>query len=234
MAKSRILVVEDDKTLVDVVKYNLAKEGYEVIIAYDGVQALESARTTKPDLILLDIMLPELDGLEVCRILRREMSVPIIMLTAKTEEVDKVVGLELGADDYVTKPFSMRELLARVKATFRRTRMIRQEVETSKAAPCTRITIGDLDIDYTSHQVFIGGNSVELSPKEFDVLGYLASNRGIAFTREQLLQFVWGYDYVGDTRTVDVHIGSLRRKIEENPTQPKRLLTVRGVGYKFE
>jgi DNA-binding response OmpR family regulator len=234
VARSRVLVVEDDRTMADVVKYNLAKEGYDVSIACDGAQALELARSTSPDLVLLDIMLPVLDGLEVCRILRQEMTVPIIMMTAKTEEIDRIVGLEVGADDYVMKPFSMRELVARVRAILRRTRMIRQEVEISKEMPRARVKSGDLEIDFSSHQVFYKRASIDLSPKEFDLLGYLVANRGIAFTRDQLLEKVWGYNYVGDTRTVDVHVGTLRRKIEDNPSQPKRLLTVRGIGYKFE
>ena len=231
---SKILVVEDDQTLLDVLKYNLTKEGYEVVTAIDGVQALEVARSKKPDLIVLDVMLPKLDGLEVCRIVRREMTVPILMLTAKTEEIDKVVGLELGADDYMTKPFSMRELLARIRAMIRRTEMMKQEtIAVDKTTPAA-LKVGDLEVDFARHQVCRSGDVLDLSPKEFDLLAFLVSNRQRVFSRDYLLEKVWGYDYTGDTRTVDVHIRWLRQKIEVDPAHPKLLLTVRGVGYKFE
>ena len=231
---SKILVVEDDQTLLDVLKYNLTKEGYEVVTAIDGVQALEVARSKKPDLIVLDVMLPKLDGLEVCRIVRREMIVPILMLTAKTEEIDKVVGLELGADDYMTKPFSMRELLARIRAMIRRTEMMKQETIAVDKTATAAIKIGDLEVDFARHQVCRSGAVLDLSPKEFDLLAFLVSNRQRVFSRDYLLEKVWGYDYTGDTRTVDVHIRWLRQKIEVDPAHPKLLLTVRGVGYKFE
>ena len=231
---SKILVVEDDQTMLSVLQYNLAKEGYEVVTAIDGVQALEIARSKKPDLIVLDVMLPKLDGLEVCRIVRREMIVPILMLTAKTEEIDKVVGLELGADDYMTKPFSMRELLARIRAMIRRTEMMKQEtIPVDKIAPAA-IKIGDLEVDFARHQVCRSGDALDLSPKEFDLLAFLVSNRQRVFSRDYLLEKVWGYYYTGDTRTVDVHIRWLRQKIEVDPAHPKLLLTVRGVGYKLE
>lgn len=236
MAGRKVLVVEDDKTLTDVLQYNLAKEGYDVVVAIDGVQALEAARSEKPELIVLDIMLPKLDGFEVCRILRKEMTVPILMLTAKVEEIDKVVGLEIGADDYMTKPFSLREFLARVRAMLRRVEVLKQEAVSKSEEETVSLPLkfGALRIDFARHQVSLGEAILELSPKEFALLGFLARNRGRAFSRDYLLEKVWGYDYTGDTRTVDVHIRWLRQKIEADPSHPKRLLTVRGVGYKFE
>lgn len=235
MASEKVLIVEDDQTMLGVLKYNLLKEGYDVVTAVDGVQAVEVARSEKPELIVLDIMLPKLDGLEVCRILRKEMTVPILMLTAKTEEIDKVVGLEIGADDYVIKPFSMRELLARIRAMLRRAGMMKQEASSigKEAAPPT-IKIGDLEIDLARYQVSLGGSILELTLKEFDLLAFLVMNQGRVFSRDHLLEKVWGYDYAGGTRTVDVHIRWLRRKIEVDPSSPKRLITVRGVGYKLE
>jgi two-component system OmpR family response regulator len=232
MAGNRILLVEDDLTLLDVLKYNLTKEGYDVISATDGVQALDAARIEKTDLIVLDIMLPKLNGLEVCRILRNEMTVPIIMLTAKAGETDRVVGLELGADDYITKPFSMREFLARVKAMLRRAEMVKQGASYEKTVSPV-ITAGDLEVDLIRHKVSLSGTAIELSPKEFDLLAFLAKNKEQVFSRDQLLEKVWGYDYSGDTRTVDVHMRWLRQKIEADPAHPRYLLTVRGVGYKF-
>jgi DNA-binding response OmpR family regulator len=234
MASSRIMIVEDDRTLLGVLKYNLTKEGYNIVTAIDGAQALEVARSEKPELIVLDIMLPKLDGFEVCRILRREMTVPILMLTAKTEEIDKVVGLELGADDYMTKPFSMREFLARIRAMLRRTEMMKQEIASSKEVKPSVVKVGSLEIDPVRHQVSLSGSLLNLSPKEFDLLAFLASNQAQVFSRDYLLEKVWGYDYAGDTRTVDVHIRWLRQKIEVDPAHPRHLLTVRGVGYKFE
>ena len=233
MTGSKILIVEDDRTLLDVLKYNLTKEGYSLVAAIDGIQALELARSEKPDLIILDIMLPKLGGFEVCRVLRKEMTVPILMLTAKVDETDKVVGLEIGADDYMTKPFSLRELVARIRAMLRRAEMLKQET-LSKETISPAIQIADLTIDFARHQAFLGGSVLHLSPREFELLAFLARNRGRAFTRDYLLEKVWGYDYTGDTRTVDVHIRWLRQKIEANPTHPQRLLTVRGLGYKFE
>jgi two-component system OmpR family response regulator len=225
----KILVVEDDLTLLDVLKYNLIKEGYNVITATGGAQALEIARSQKPELIVLDIMLPELDGLEVCRILRKDMTVPILMLTAKGEEIDKVIGLEVGADDYMTKPFSMRELLARVRAMLRRSKMTVLESAEDKM-----VNIGNLEIDIPRRRATLSGLVLNLTQKEFDLLAFLARNTGLVFSREQLLERIWGYDYVGGTRTVDVHVRWLREKIEENPAKPKRLITMRGVGYKLE
>jgi two-component system OmpR family response regulator len=229
MKTRTVLVVEDDKALSEVLKYNLTKEGYNVVTAFDGSQALELARRERPDLILLDIMLPELDGFEVCRILRKEMNVPIVMLTAKGDEIDRVVGLEIGADDYVTKPFSMRELLARLRAMFRRV----EAVELKPTATEALISVNGIEIDTARRKVSVGGSTVNLKAKEFDLLAFLGRNKGIVFSREQLLEKVWGYDYPGSTRTVDVHIRWLREKIEADPAKPKYLITVRGVGYKL-
>jgi DNA-binding response OmpR family regulator len=226
---NKVLVVDDDANLLETLKYNLKKESYEVVTAVDGEQALELARKEKPDLILLDIMLPKLSGFEVCRILRKEMTVPILMLTAKADETDKIVGLEIGADDYVTKPFSMRELIARVRAMLRRTQIIEARPTEHRS-----IRIGDIRIDISRHQALSFNTILDLTPKEFDLLAFLAKNKGLVFSREQLLEKVWGYDYAGDTRTVDVHIRWLRQKIEADASNPKHLITVRGTGYKLE
>ncbi len=227
----KVLVIEDEENLLEAVKYNLDREGYSAITATDGEEGLECARDASPDLIILDVMLPKLDGLEVCRILRRETNVPILMLTAKGEEVDRVVGLELGADDYVTKPFSMRELLARVRAMLRRSGMAS---EAAPAANATLLKAGDIEIDLIGHIARIGGTPLDLKPREFDLLALLVSNKGRAFTRDQILERLWGYDYIGDSRTVDVHIRWLREKIEAYPGSPRRIITIRGVGYRFE
>ena len=226
---AKVLVVEDDRNLLDTLKYNLRREGYNVVAAPDGAEAIQIARRERPDLIVLDIMLPKLSGFEVCRILRKEMTTPILMLTAKDEEIDKVVGLEIGADDYMTKPFSMRELLARVGAMLRRS-----EMAVGPAVAAEVLIIGDLEIDVARHRASLGGTTLRLTPKEFDLLTFLAKNKGFVFSREQLLEKVWGYDFAGDTRTVDVHIRWLRQKIEREPTEPERLVTVRGTGYKLE
>ena len=226
----KILIVEDDRNLLDTIKYNLNREGYEVATAADGASALEIARREKPDLIILDVMLPEVSGLEVCRILRKEMTTPILMLTARVEETDKIVGLEIGADDYMTKPFSLRELIARVRAMLRRAKMVEMEPEVK----ADLLTIGDITVDLARHQASKGATTLKLTPKEFDLLVFLAGNKGFVFSRNQLLEKVWGYDYAGDTRTVDVHIRWLRQKIEDNPEKPRRLITVRGTGYKLE
>jgi two-component system, OmpR family, response regulator len=230
MADKKILIVEDDPTLLSVLEYNLTKEGYIVATATDGVQGVDTARAKKPDLVILDIMLPRMNGFEVCRVLRQEMTVPIFILTAKADEIDKVVGLDLGADDYLTKPFKMRELLARIRAIFRRSEM----VETVTASSESLMKIGELEIDTNRHKVTSKGIILELTPKEFELLAFLVRNPGIVFKREQLLEKVWGYDYPGDTRTVDVHIRWLREKIETNPEAPQLLITIRGLGYKFE
>jgi two-component system OmpR family response regulator len=230
MTDNKILIVEDDHNLLATLKYNLIKEGYRVVTAVDGAQALEIAQNEKPELIVLDVMLPKLSGFEVCRILRKEMTVPILMLTAKTEEIDKIVGLEIGADDYMTKPFNMRELLARVRAMLRRADMSKLQ----PASEQTNLKIGDLEIDFGRHQAFFRSSPLDLTPKEYDLLAFLARNKGFVFSREQLLDKVWGYDYTGYTRTVDVHIRWLRQKIENDPAHPRNLLTVRGAGYKLE
>ena len=234
MPGNKVLLVEDDRTLLDVLKYNLTKEGHDVITASDGVEALDVARDKKPDLIVLDVMLPKLDGFEVCRILRREMTVPILMLTAKASEADKVVGLELGADDYMTKPFSMREFLARIRAMLRRAEMMKIVESSAKETTPSIIKVSKLEIDFARHKVSQSGTTIDLSPKEFDLLAFLIKNREQVFSRDQLLERVWGYDYAGDTRTVDVHVRWLRQKIEADPANPIHLLTVRGIGYKFE
>jgi two-component system OmpR family response regulator len=231
---SKILVVDDDKNILDVLKYNLVKENYSVATAEDGVAALELARKERPDLVLLDIMLPKLDGFEVCRILRKEMSVPILMITAKTGEVDKVVGLELGADDYITKPFSVRELLARVRATLRRSQWTEQQTPATEEATTTVIKADNIEVDVAGHRVLHKGSTLKLSPKEFELLAFLMRYRGQVFDRERLVEKVWGYDYAGTARTVDVHIRSLRQKLEDDPESPKHLVTVHGFGYKFE
>jgi DNA-binding response OmpR family regulator len=214
---------------LDTLVYNIKKEGYDVVTSINGEEAVESARKENPDLIILDIMLPKLNGLEVCRILRKEMTVPILMLTARNEEVDKIIGLEVGADDYMTKPFSMRELIARIRAMLRRAGMTVAQPDSVEKT----IKIGTLEVDTERHRITVSGKELELSPKEYDLLVFLAVNKGFVFTREQLLEKVWGYDFAGDTRTIDVHIRWLRQKIESNPSKPETLITVRGAGYKL-
>ena len=231
MPDQKVLVVEDEENLIEALRYNLEKEGYDVLTAMDGEKGLELARGGNPDLIILDIMLPRLDGLEVCRILRRDVNTPILMLTAKGEEVDRIVGLELGADDYVTKPFSMRELLARVRAMLRRSRMASESLSASGGES---YTAGDLSVDLSSHTARLGAATLELKPREFDLLALLVANKGRAISRDQILERLWGYDYIGDNRTVDVHVRWLREKIETDPGSPKRIITIRGVGYRFE
>jgi phosphate regulon transcriptional regulator PhoB len=225
----RILIVDDEKDLVDLLSYNLEKEGYAVLRAYDGDEALKIIRSRKPDLILLDLMLPGIQGMEICRIVRKNpetAALPIIMLTARGEEVDRIVGLEMGADDYVTKPFSVRELLARVRAVLRR-------YETAPAEDRKTIRYGDLFIDHDAHEVTVAGRKVALSPTEFRLLWFLARTPGRVFTREILLDRVWGDDTFVEPRTVDVHIRRLRAQIEPDLSTPRFVLTVRGVGYKF-
>jgi phosphate regulon transcriptional regulator PhoB len=227
-----VLVVDDETSIVSTIGYNLRREGHQVLTASDGVRALEIARREEPDVIVLDLMLPGMDGLDVCRALRRAASarlrsVPILMLTAKTDEVDKVVGLEVGADDYVTKPFSMRELLARLKAMLRRSQM-----EADDEASARPLSIGEVEVDPAEHRVRRKGKEIALKPKEFELLTFLFRHPGQVFSRDQLLDQVWGHGYVGDHRTVDVHIRWLREKIERDPSQPKLLETVRGVGYR--
>jgi two-component system response regulator VicR len=224
--RDKILVVDDERPIADILKFNLEKEGYEVICAFDGEEAINKAILEEPDLILLDIMLPKKDGMEVCRHVRQIRDVPIIMLTAKDSEVDKVVGLELGADDYVTKPFSTRELIARVKANLRRTH-VNHKSPTEEGG----IEIGELVINPESYTVHKGGILIDLTHREFELLHYLAKHLGHVLTREHLLQQVWGYDYYGDLRTVDVTVRRLREKVESDPSQPDYIVTRRGVGY---
>ena len=212
----------------------MTRQGYDVEVAGDGQAALDSARRMNPDLIVLDIMLPILDGFEVCRILRQEMNVPILMLTAKDDEIDRVIGLEMGADDYLTKPFSMREFLARVKALLRRVRMIREEID-SQANPAKEILqLDNLIIDINRREVKLDDTALSLKPKEYDLLLFLVKHKERVLTRELILERLWGWDFCGGSRTVDVHIRWLREKIEENPAVPERIITVRSIGYRFE
>ena len=235
----KILVVDDEVTLLETLSYNLKKQGYEVEMASDGPTALELARSNHPDLIVLDIMLPGMDGFEVCREIRKDMNTPVLMLTARDDEIDRVVGLEVGADDYLTKPFSMRELLARVKALLRRVRLIREELATvapaaEPTAPQQVLAFGSLILDLSRHEIRLEDQPLALKPKEYELLVYFAQHRGIVLSRDHILENVWGWDYTGDSRTVDVHIRWLREKIELDPSIPTRLVTVRGAGYRFE
>lgn len=232
--KEKVLIVEDDPAIRDAISYNLGREGYEVKVAGDGIAALEAARASAPDLVVLDLMLPELDGFDVTRTLRKESNVPILMLTARDDEIDRVLGLELGADDYLTKPFSMRELIARIKAMLRRIRLAKEDAEPQAAVGGKRVTSENLDIDLTRHEAFLDGKVLELKPKEFDLLVFLIENPSQVFSREQLLEKVWGWEFSGGSRTVDVHVRWLRSKIEQSPDEPTRIVTVRGVGYRFE
>ena len=226
----KILIVDDEKPIVDVLKFNLEKDGYETVEAYDGEQAVEMALDAKPDLIILDVMLPKMDGFTVCKKIRQKLTCPIIMLTAKDEIVDKIIGLELGADDYMTKPFSMRELAARVKANLRKHSIEVAETEKEEVNTNT-IKIKDLVLDLDKYVVIKKNNVIDLTMKEFDVVKLLASNPGQVFTREQILKNVWGYDYYGDVRSVDVTIRRVREKIEDNTSDPKYIITKRGIGY---
>lgn len=231
-----ILIVEDEPALRDTLSYNLKKDGFTVEAVGDGRSAIESARRLKPDLIVLDLMLPEIDGFEVCRILRKEMITPILMLTARDDEIDRVVGLEVGADDYLTKPFSMRELMARVKAQLRRSRLLREElgkpVTTEKQHE--KLTFGNLVINITRREVLLNDEPLALKPQEYDLLLFFAQHKGQMLSREFILERVWGWDFIGDSRTVDVHVRWLRQKIENDSSNPTRIVTVRGGGYRFE
>jgi len=231
-----ILIVEDETSLQETLAYNLEKQGYAVEAVSDGRSALDAARRLKPDLIVLDIMLPELDGFEVCRILREEMSTPILMLTARDDEIDRVVGLEVGADDYLTKPFSMRELMARVKAQLRRSRLIREELaRVGETVPAQDIlSFGNLSLNLTRGEALLDDQPLALKPQEYDLLVFFGQHRGQLLSREFILERVWGWDYIGDSRTVDVHVRWLRQKIEPDPANPARIVTVRGGGYRFE
>jgi len=231
----KILVVEDDTSLRETLAYNLTRQEYAVQAVGDGLTALEVARKIHPDLVLLDLMLPGMDGFEVCRILRQEMNIPILILTARDDEIDRVIGLEIGADDYITKPFSMRELMARVKAHLRRDRLIRQEVNTlQEMASQEVLTYDNLTINLTRREVLLDGMPLALKPKEFDLLLFLAQHLRQALSRQFLLERVWGWEFSGGTRTVDVHVHWLREKIEADPSKPCRIVTVRGSGYRFE
>lgn len=229
MEGKKILIVDDEKNIVDILKYNLKREGFSTVEAFDGEQAVNCAVAQKPDLILLDIMLPKMDGFTVCKKLRQTLNTPIIMLTAKEEEVDKVLGLELGADDYITKPFSPRELMARVKANLRRSALD----EAAASAGVNIIDTGSLYIDIDRYEVKRDGLVLELTLREFELLKFLALQQGQIFTRENLLEKVWGYEYYGDVRTVDVTVRRLREKLEKDPANPQYIMTRRGVGYYF-
>ena len=229
MESKKILIVEDEKAISDIIKFNLAKEGFEADTAYDGQDGLEKALAGNPDLILLDVMLPLMDGFEVCKRVRESSMVPILMLTAKEEEVDKVLGLELGADDYITKPFGMRELIARIRANIRRTDAQGNEGESGENLE----KIGNLTVDMNRYEVRKEGKTLDLTLREFELLKYLAEREDRVFSREQLLEEVWGYEYYGDIRTVDVTVRRLREKLEDDSSEPKYIMTKRGVGYYF-
>ena len=230
--KKKILVVDDEKSIVDILVYNLQKEGYQTLEANDGDMAIKIANEEKPDLILLDIMLPKTDGLTVCKSLRHSLNVPILILSAKDEEIDKILGLELGADDYITKPFSVRELMARVKANLRKAEVSNQSEENDETKKVNNIIeLGELVIDLDRFEVKVRGEVIDLTLREFEVLRYLANQKGQVVTREILLEKVWGYEYYGDIRTVDVTVRRIREKIEKDTSSPKILITKRGVGY---
>jgi len=226
--KKTILIVDDEKPIVDILVYNLEKEGYNTLEANDGVAAVEIATTQKPDLILLDIMLPKMDGLTACKQIRNSLNVPILMLTAKDEEIDKILGLELGADDYITKPFSVRELMARIKANLRKSELKEARNDDIKTK---KIVVGALELDLDKFEAKVDGEVIDLTIREFEVLKFLASQAGQVITREVLLEKVWGYEYYGDIRTVDVTVRRIRGKIEKDTANPKILITKRGVGY---
>lgn len=229
MSKEKVLIIDDEEHIVELIRYNLENEGYETILAYDGVEGISLAEKYRPSLILLDVMLPEMNGLKVCRALRKgkeTSKIPIIMLTAKSEEIDKIIGLELGADDYITKPFSIRELLARIKAVLRRSG---SEVKISEV-----YSFQDVVVDFGKHQVKKNGIPVDLTLKEYELLEILMKNQGEVLKRDFLLEKIWGYDYIGETRTIDVHIRHLRKKLEEDDKNPEFIETVRGIGYRFK
>ncbi len=228
MDEKRILIVDDEKPIVDILKFNLEKEGYETVVAYDGEEAVQTALESRPDLILLDVMLPKIDGFTVCKKIRQTLSCPIIMLTAKEDVVDKIIGLELGADDYMTKPFSIRELIARIKANLRKRNVQEEEPKEEKSS---QIVIKDMIIDPERYVAIIDNKVIDLTIKEFELLKLLSSTPNQVYTREQILRSVWGYDYYGDARTVDVTIRRLREKIEVSSSNPKYVLTKRGMGY---
>lgn len=230
MESKKILIIEDEKTISDIIQFNLTKEGFEVETAYDGKDGLEKALNGKPDLILLDLMLPLMDGFQVCKRVREVSNVPILMLTAKEEEVDKVLGLELGADDYITKPFGMRELIARIKANIRRVDLM----SSMQSAPSNVKEFGNLTIDLNRYEIRKNGQVLELTLREFELLKYLAERENRVLSREQLLEEVWGYEYYGDIRTVDVTVRRLREKLEDDSSNPQYIMTKRGIGYYFK
>lgn len=230
----KVLVVDDEKPISDIIRFNLTKEGYHIITAFDGEEALAQVKAVQPDLVLLDVMLPRLDGFQVLRKIRESSQVPVIMLTAKEEEVDKVLGLELGADDYITKPFGMRELIARVKANLRRTDPVILESDSASVVRSQHLEAGELRIDFERYEVSKRSKVIELTLREFELLKFLATQDNQIFTREQLLKDVWGYEYFGDVRTVDVTVRRLREKIEDDSSNPQYILTKRGVGYYFK
>ena len=234
LGKKTILIVDDEKTIVDMLVYNLKKEGYNTLEANDGEEAVKIALNEKPDLVLLDIMLPKMDGLAVCKRIRQTLNIPILMISAKDEEIDKILGLELGADDYITKPFSVRELMARVKANLRKAELANiatEGGENDSKEDSNVITVGDLSLDLNKFEVKVRGEVMDLTLREFEVLKYLANQPGQVVTREVLLEKVWGYEYYGDIRTVDVTVRRIREKIEKDTSNPKILITKRGVGY---
>ena len=237
MKKNKILIVEDETNIADSVKLNLEAEGYEVEYTTDGQMGLHYARTLNPDLIILDVMLPKLDGFEVNKIIQKELSIPVIFLTAKSDEISTVLGLELGADDYISKPFSMRELVSRVKAVLRRLENTKSHSISSQInnnPQKGKFIYDDIEIDIDGRRVLRNGNLIHLKPKEFEILVYLSSNQGMAISRDTLLDKIWGIDYFGDKRTIDVHLRWLRKKIELDSQKPKHLITVRNVGYRFD
>lgn len=229
MESKKVLIIEDEQSISDIIKFNLLKEGFQVSTAFDGQEGMNKALLEKPDLILLDVMIPIMDGFQVCKKVRETSSVPILMLTAKEEEVDKVLGLELGADDYITKPFGMRELIARIKANIRRTDL----VASLKEQPSNVQDFGNLAIDLNRYEVRKDEKALELTLREFELLKYLAERENRVFSREQLLEEVWGYEYYGDIRTVDVTVRRLREKLEDDSSDPKYIMTKRGIGYYF-
>jgi DNA-binding response OmpR family regulator len=230
----KILVVEDDQTLQETLAYNLERQGYEVTTAGDGQAAIELSKQINPSLVVLDIMLPVMDGYEVCRLLRKRSNVPILMLTARDDEIDRVLGLEMGADDYLTKPFSMREFIARVKAQLRRVRFDREDSDEQIPAANETLVFDNLEIDIQRYEARLDGLPLNLKPKEFELLLFIARHRGQVLSRELIMDRVWGWDFTGGSRTVDVHIRWLREKIEQDPAKPIRIVTVRGAGYRFE
>ena len=229
--EKKVLVVDDERPIVEILKINLQREGYVVFEAYDGEEAVSKAMTVEPDLILLDVMLPKLDGFSVCKKIREKSSVPILMLTAREEELDKVLGLELGADDYITKPFSVRELMARVKANMRRNQTV---FEDKVEAPVEKLEISGFLLDFNRYELYKNGKLIDLTIREFDLIKFLASQPNKVFSRQSLLESVWDYEYYGDVRTVDVTVRRLREKVEDDPSEPKAIMTKRGVGYYFQ